>query len=118
MHLQKLTMLDVLASYISMQMLVVLMDVALLMLPFGTAVPLSAFYSYGSAVGDSVLPPTDDGSSPAITLPAPFLFFTTYYTPIYVSYAVVSSIILDSWYLVFDHCTDHGTFYTPGEQQW
>ena len=59
------------------------------MLPSGTAVPVSSFYSYGSAAGDSVLPPTDDGSSPAITLPAPFLFFTTYYTTIYVSYAVV-----------------------------
>ena len=57
------------------------------MLPSGTAVLVSSFYSYGSAAGDSVLPPTDDGSSPAITLPAPFLFFTTYYTTVYVSYA-------------------------------
>ena len=80
-------MLDVLASYISMQMLVVLADVALLMLPSGTAVPLSAFYSYGSAAGDSVLPRSYDGSSPNITLPTPFPFFTISYTTIYVSYA-------------------------------
>ena len=57
----------------------------LLSVPSGTAVPLSSFYSYGSAAGDSVLPPTDDGSSPAITLPAPFLFFGANYYTIYVS---------------------------------
>ena len=74
-------------------MLNILVEIAILMLllsvPSGTAVPLSSFYSYGSAAGDSVLPPTDDGSSLAITLPAPFRFFNTSYTTIYVSYAVV-----------------------------
>ena len=54
-------------------------------LPYGTAVPLSSFYSYGSAAGDIALPPTDDGSSPAITLPTPFNFFGTKYATIYVS---------------------------------
>ena len=37
--------------------------------PFGTAIPLSSFYPYGSAAGDTVLPPNDDGSSSAISLP-------------------------------------------------
>ena len=70
-------------------MLTLLVGAAVLMLllcvPSGIAVPLSSFYSYGSAVGDSVLPPTDDGSSPAITLPAPFRFYGTNYTTIFVS---------------------------------
>ena len=44
------------------------------MMPYGTAVPLSSFYSYGSAAGDTALPPNDDGSSPSITMPAPFNF--------------------------------------------
>ena len=106
MHMQNLTMLG--------EMLVVLLDVALLMLPFGAAVPLSAFYSYGSAAGDSVLPPNDDGSSPAITLPAPFRFFTTYYTTIYVSYAVVfTPAIHDRWHLAFFVPLRSYEIYTP-----
>ena len=53
---------------------------------FGTAIPLSSFYSYGSGVGDAALPPNDDGSSSAIPLPSPpFLYFGTSYTSIFVS---------------------------------
>ena len=54
-------------------------------LPYGTAVPLSSFYSYGSAAGDTALSPTNDGSSPPITLPTPFNFFGTKDSTIYVS---------------------------------
>ena len=54
--------------------------------PLGAAIPLSSFYSYGSAAGDSSLPTTDDGSSNAISLPSPFLFFGTAYTSLYVSF--------------------------------
>ena len=57
----------------------------LLTIPSGTTIPLSSFYSYGSAAGDTLLPPSDDGSSPNISLPAPFLFFGTYYSTIFVS---------------------------------
>ena len=53
--------------------------------PFGTAIPLSSFYPYGSAAGDYLLPPNDDGSSSAISLPTPYLYFGTSYTSIYVS---------------------------------
>lgn len=42
----------------------------LLSMTSGRAVPLSSFYSYGSAVNDTLLPPNDDESSPAIILPA------------------------------------------------
>ena len=56
--------------------------------PFGTAIPLSSFYSYGSAAGDSKLPTTDDGSSGAISLPSPFLFFGASCTSLYVSFKV------------------------------
>ena len=58
----------------------------LLRLPSGTTVPLSSFYSYGSAAGDTLLPPNDDGSSPNITLPALFMFYGTYYSTIFVSW--------------------------------
>ena len=62
----------------------------LLSVPSGTAVPLNSFYLYGLAVDDSVLPPNDDESSPAITLPAPFLFFGANYYTIYVSHLFLS----------------------------
>eukprot|EP00731_Ephydatia_muelleri_P016460 Em0009g884a len=61
-------MLNMLEDFIALLLL-------LLRLPSGTTVPLSSFYSYGSAAGDTLLPPNDDGSSPSITLPAPFLFY-------------------------------------------
>ena len=60
--------------------------------PFGTAIPLSSFYSYGSAAGDSRLPTSDDGSSGAISLPSPFLFFGAAYTSLYVSFNVAQGI--------------------------
>ena len=56
------------------------------MMPYGTAVPLSSFYSYGSAAGDIALPPTDDDSSPTITLPIPFNFYGTKYSTVFVSW--------------------------------
>ena len=57
----------------------------LLSIPSGIAIPLSSFYSSGSAAGDTLLPPNDDGSSPSITLPAPFLFFGANYSTVFVS---------------------------------
>eukprot|EP00731_Ephydatia_muelleri_P016403 Em0009g827a len=71
-------MLNMLEDFIALLLL-------LLRLPSGTTVPLSSFYSYGSAAGDTLLPPNDDGSSPSIPLPAPFLFFGTYYSTIFVN---------------------------------
>ena len=59
--------------------------VGLLLIPFGTAIPLSSFYPYGSAVGDGALPSNDDGSSSTIPLQTPFVFFGTSYTNIFVS---------------------------------
>ena len=56
----------------------------LLCTPFGAAIPLSSFYSYGSAAGDTLLSPNDDSSS-TIQLPSPFLFFGTPYSSIFVS---------------------------------
>ena len=69
--------------------------------PFGTAIPLSSFYSYGSAAGDSRLPTTDDGSSGAILLPSPFLFFGTSQTKLYVSFDVAQRAIVISGSLIF-----------------
>eukprot|EP00731_Ephydatia_muelleri_P016469 Em0009g893a len=70
-------------------MMTILMAVAmltvllLLSIPAGIAVPLSSFYSYGSEANDTRLSPTDDGSSSAISLPASFQFFGSYYSTIY-----------------------------------
>ena len=58
------------------------------MMPYGTAVPLSSFYSYGSAAGDTSLPPNDDDSSPSITLPTSFNFYGTFHSTVYVSWAL------------------------------
>ena len=58
------------------------------MMPFGTAVPLSSLYSYGSAAGDIALPPNDDNSSFPITLPTSFNFYGTFHSTVYVSWAV------------------------------
>ena len=54
-------------------------------MPSGTAVPLSSFYSYGKAAGDTALPPTDD-FSPPLTLPSPFRLFGTSNSIVYVSW--------------------------------
>ena len=72
-------MLNMLEDFIALLLL-------LLRLPSGTTVPLSSFYSYGSAAGDTLLPPNDDGSSPSITLPAPFLFYGINDSTIFVSW--------------------------------
>ena len=66
----------------------------LLRIPSGTTIPLSSFYSYGSAANDTLLPHSDDGSSPNISLPAPFLFFGTYYSTIYVSWYLLDEFIV------------------------
>ena len=56
------------------------------MMPYGTAVPLSSFYSYGSAAGDTSLPPNDDNSSSPITMTTPFNFYGTIYSTVFVSW--------------------------------
>ena len=53
--------------------------------PFGTAIPLSSFYPFGSSAGDTGLGPIDDGSSAAISLPTSVSFYGTSYTSIFVS---------------------------------
>ncbi|KAL5508939.1 hypothetical protein EMCRGX_G004208 [Ephydatia muelleri] len=72
-HRTKLTMKELIALML------------LLRFPSGTTIPLSSFYSYGYAATDTLLPQTDDGSSPAITLPTPFLFYGINYSTIYVN---------------------------------
>ena len=67
-------------------MIAVVLTLLLSSMPSGAAVPLSSFYSYGSAAGDSALPPTDDGSSPPITLPSPFRLYGTNNSIVYVSW--------------------------------
>ena len=78
-------------------MMTILMAVAmltvLLSIPAGIAVPLSSFYSYGSEANDTRLSPTDDGSSSAISLPASFQFFGSYYSTIYVSHYIIYTSI-------------------------
>ena len=59
--------------------------ILLLSIPSGIAIPLSSFYSYGSAAGDTLLPPSDDSASSAIVLPTPFLFFGANYSTVFVS---------------------------------
>ena len=50
-------------------------------------IPLSDFYPFGSTgAADTLLPATDDGSSPAVTLSLPFPYFDVDYTSIFVSY--------------------------------
>ena len=58
----------------------------LLLSNYTSAVPLAEFYPFGATAGDGVLDRTLDGSSPLITLPAPFMFFGKSFTDIYVSY--------------------------------
>eukprot|EP00731_Ephydatia_muelleri_P034219 Em0051g11a len=57
----------------------------LLSIPSGIAIPLSSFYSYGSAAGDTLLPPNDDLASSDIVLPTPFLFFGANYSTVFVN---------------------------------
>ena len=42
-------------------------------------------FLYGSAAGDTLLPPNDDSASSAIVLPTPFLFFGANYSTVFVS---------------------------------
>ena len=57
----------------------------LLLSNYTSAVPFAEFYPFGATAGDTVVPRTDDGSSPPITLPAPFMFFGNSFTVIHVS---------------------------------
>ncbi|XP_065944898.1 sushi, nidogen and EGF-like domain-containing protein 1 isoform X2 [Magallana gigas] len=50
-----------------------------------TGFPLSQFYPFGSAVGDSFLPSNDDISTPSIDVSVPFPFFGSSYSSIYVN---------------------------------
>lgn len=53
-----------------------------------SGVPLAEFYPFGSGVGDSRLVPNDDGSSPRVVLPSPFLFFDRDHNALFVSDSV------------------------------
>ena len=57
----------------------------LIFAPLGTAVPLSSFYAYGTAVGDSVVDRNDDSFSPPISLLSSFPFFGKSYGTLFVS---------------------------------
>ena len=56
-----------------------------LCIPFGTAIPLSSFYPYGSVAGDNLVIRGLDVSSNGTQLPTPFPFFGSRYTNVYVS---------------------------------
>lgn len=58
-----------------------------------TGIPLNEFYPFGVEAGDAFVPATDDGSSPAITLPRPFYFFMQLYDTIYVSSKTYNSFV-------------------------
>lgn len=45
------------------------------------------FYPFGSDVGDSVIPPNDDGTSGSVTIDVGFPFFATSNTELFVSIA-------------------------------
>ena len=61
-------------------------SILMICVSFGIGIPLSSFYTYGPTANDNSLGAIDDGpSSPAIIFPAPFAFFGTSYTSIYVS---------------------------------
>ena len=64
--------------------LVLLVEVLCLSLTNVTGIPLASFYPYGSTAGDTLLPPSDDGSSPAINLNIPFPFFDTDHSTLFV----------------------------------
>ncbi len=66
----------------------VLVAVALLLvlLKDSSAVPLSSFYPYGRAVGDTRLHDNDDDSSSVIMLSRPFSFFGTRHLRLFVSF--------------------------------
>uniref|UniRef100_A0A3B4EIL8 NIDO domain-containing protein n=1 Tax=Pygocentrus nattereri TaxID=42514 RepID=A0A3B4EIL8_PYGNA len=65
------------------------------------APPPALFYPFGSGVGDTLNPRSDDGSSPAINLQSPFTFFRRTYTKLYVN---------NNGHLTFDQPWDS---YTP-----
>ena len=49
-----------------------------------STLPLENFYPFGSSSGDDAFGPTDDGSSPRISLSVPLLFFGTNFNILYV----------------------------------
>lgn len=55
-------------------------------------IPLEDFYSFGAAVGDTSLPPNDDGSSAPIMLTMSFPFFDEDHTSLFVS--VATTVVL------------------------
>ena len=60
-----------------------------LCIPFGTAIPLSSFYPYGSVANDSLVIRGLDVSSDETLLPTPFPFFGSRYTTVFVSLYVM-----------------------------
>ena len=49
-----------------------------------SALPLVDFYPFGNSSGDDAFGPTNDGSSPHISLSVPFLFFGINFNILYV----------------------------------
>ena len=62
-----------------------LWTISLLCCSLVTAVPLSSFYPYGSANGDSTLGAFDDVISPSIATSVPFYFYGNAFSNLYVS---------------------------------
>ena len=58
----------------------------------GESVPLREFFNFGSSYGDTSLAGIDDGSTPAISLTTPIVFFGTVERSIYVSSAIIKAI--------------------------
>ena len=73
----------------------------LLCASLGDGIPLSSFYSYGSAAGDSTLGAIDDGSSPAIASSTAFVFYGNSYSTIYVrTLPIAHACICLQWILL------------------
>ena len=65
--------------------LVYLVATALVGLSNVDGIPLASFYPFGLDANDCALPPNDDGSSPAVNLSTPFLYFGSSYSSLFVS---------------------------------
>ena len=64
-------------------------------------IPLNEFYPFGSTENDNVLPRSDDGSSPEVSLSSVFPFydknFQTLYVSSYVLYCSISQFCIRTW---------------------
>ena len=72
------------------------------------AVPLSSFYAFGTAAGDTSLGSNDDDVSPLINLPTPYSYFGTSQTIAYVSIKIYILFLNRHCYYYY---TDYSYYY-------